>query len=55
MAQVAYCCLFEFNMKPSEFEQLDRNEKAFIIAAVQVRNDNEKKRQKELERKRRKK
>ena len=50
-ANFAYYCLHEFHLLPSDFLQLPRREKAFIIAAIQVRAENERKKQKEMERK----
>lgn len=38
-------------MLPSEFTNLDKQEKAFIIAAIQIKIENDKKKEKELERK----
>jgi hypothetical protein len=40
-------------LTPSQFFNLDRQERAFIIAAIDVRVEREKKKQKELERKKR--
>ena len=38
-------------MLPSQFIELDIQEKAFVIAAIQIKIDSEKKKQKEAERK----
>lgn len=38
-------------MLPSEFIKLDKQEKAFVIAAIQIKIENDKKKEKELERK----
>lgn len=38
-------------MLPSEFTKLDKQEKAFVIAAIQIKIENDKKKEKELERK----
>jgi len=38
-------------MLPSQFMELDEHEKAFVIAAIQIKIDTEKKRAKEAERK----
>lgn len=38
-------------MLPSTFMKLPREEKAFIIAAISIKADNDRKKQKELERK----
>lgn len=42
-------------MLPSQFISLDENERAFVIAAIQIKLENDKKKQKELEKKARKK
>nr|DAU10369.1 MAG TPA: hypothetical protein [Caudoviricetes sp.] len=42
-------------MLPSQYISLDENEKAFIIAAIQIKIDAEKKKAKEMERKSKKK
>jgi len=36
---------------PSQYLELDDNEKAFIIASIEIRNEAEKKKQKDIERK----
>jgi len=41
-------------MIPSYFLALPRKERAFIIAAIEIKMENDKKRQKEIERKSRK-
>ncbi len=35
----AYWCLHNLGMKPSEFVRMDKNEAAFIIAAVDIYNE----------------
>jgi len=35
-------------MIPSKFLQLDRNERAFIVAAIQLKTEEEKKKQKKI-------
>ena len=40
---MAYYCLHRFQMTPSEVLKLDRFEKAFFIAAIQVYAEEEKK------------
>ena len=52
-ANIAYYCLHELHLTPSQFSNLDRQERAFIIAAIEVRVEREKKKQKEIERKQR--
>lgn len=46
-------CLHELHLTPSAFYALPRRERAFIIAAIDVRVEAEKKKQKEIERKQR--
>lgn len=43
MAAIAYYCLHKLKMLPSTFLNLDENEKAFVIAAIQIKTENEKK------------
>ncbi|MCI8336499.1 MAG: hypothetical protein HFI72_05005 [Peptococcaceae bacterium] len=50
-ANVAYYCLHELHLLPSEFLQLDRRERAFIIAAIEHRIEQEKKKEKGMRRK----
>lgn len=50
---MAYYCLHELHLTPSQLFALDRRERAFIIAAIEVRVEQEKKKQKEMERKQR--
>lgn len=52
-ANIAYYCLHELHLTPSQFFNLDRQERAFIIAAIDIRVEREKKKQKEIERKQR--
>jgi hypothetical protein len=40
---------------PSQFLELDENEKAFVIAAIQIKAESDRKKAKEAERKARKK
>ena len=52
-AQICYYCLHELHMTPSQFYAMPRKERAFVIAACEIRVEREKKKQKELERKQR--
>ena len=52
-ANIAYYFLHELHLTPSAFYALPRRERAFIIAAIDVRVEAEKKKQKEIERKQR--
>lgn len=36
-AAAAYACLFSFSLTPSQYFALDRRERAFLLAALQVR------------------
>ena len=49
MANFAFYALHKLRIKPSEFLEMDDYEKAFVIASIQIRNDEEEKQQKELE------
>lgn len=42
-------------MLPSQYMNLDQEEKAFVIAAIQIKIESDKKRQNEMERKAKKK
>ncbi len=48
---LAFYCLHEFHKFPHEFLELPRKERAFIIAAINRRIEDDKKKQKEIERK----
>ena len=50
-ANLAYYALHKFHWKPSEFLALDPLEQAFVIAAIDVRVDKEKKEAAEVKRK----
>lgn len=43
MAMYAHYCLQKLHILPSIFDDLDINEKAFIIASVDIRAEDEKK------------
>jgi len=38
-AKAAHYCLHRFNILPSDFLKLSRNEKAFIIASISVKGE----------------
>lgn len=42
-ANYAYFCLHKLNLLPSQFLNLSRQEKAFVIAAIDIKVANEKK------------
>lgn len=54
MANFAYYCLHKLRITPRQFEEMDTQEKAFIIACIQIRNENEMKEAKKAKSKRRK-
>lgn len=51
----AYYCMHKFHWLPSVYANLSMEEKAFVIAAIDIKLENDKKQQKEIERKSRKK
>lgn len=51
-ANVAYYCLLKLHKWPHEFLALDRYEKAFVIAAVELKLENDKKEAQKVRRKR---
>lgn len=53
-ANFAHFCLQKFGWEPSKFLDLPVKEKAFVIASIQVRGEDEKKREAELKSKMRK-
>ena len=48
---MCYYLLHKLNKWPHEFLELPRKERAFVIAAVEIRVEDEKKREREIERK----
>ena len=53
-ANYAYYALHKLRILPSQFLELDEQEKAFIVAAIRIKLDNDKKKEKELKKKPRK-
>lgn len=51
-ANYAHYCLHKLHMLPSTFVNLDPYEKAFIIASIDIKVENEKKERKRAEKKR---
>lgn len=49
MATYAHYCLHKFKKWPSEFDALEDEEKAFVIASIDIKVEAEKKKQKEIE------
>ncbi len=52
MANYAYYCLHELKITPRRFDEMDLREKAFIIASIDIRIEEEKKEAKKAKRKR---
>lgn len=50
-ANYAYYCLHKFRMLPSQFAALERREKAFIIAAIDLKIEADKKEQAKMRKK----
>ena len=48
-AAYAHYCLQKFHWLPSFFAELDRNEKAFVIASIDLRVEEEKRKAKEIQ------
>ncbi len=48
-ANIAYYCLHKLHKWPHEFLELSRYEKAFIIAAVKIKLENDKKEAKRVQ------
>ena len=52
MANYAYYCLHKLKITPRQFEEMDKYEKAFIIASIDIKMENEKKQEKKAKSKR---
>ena len=50
VANICYFCLHELHLLPHEFLALPRRERAFVIAAANIRAEREKKQQQEARR-----
>ncbi|OUQ33253.1 hypothetical protein B5E75_10970 [Massilimicrobiota timonensis] len=50
-ANIAYYCLHKLHILPSQFLNLDDEEKAFVIASIKIKIENDKKKEKEMKRK----
>jgi hypothetical protein len=46
----AYYCLHKFHWPPSRFLSMDREEQAFIAAAIDIKNKDDEEKVKEIER-----
>ena len=49
MANYAYYCLHKLKITPRQFDEMDRYEKAFIIAAIDIKAEKDDKDRKELQ------
>ena len=54
MANYAFYCLHKLKITPRQFDEMDRYEKAFIIASIDIKVDSDKKEAKKLKSKRKK-
>ena len=52
MANYAYYCLHKLRITPRQFDEMDKYEKAFIIASIDIKVKNEKEEEKKLKSKR---
>ncbi|MBR2504678.1 MAG: hypothetical protein IKB61_01900 [Elusimicrobiaceae bacterium] len=52
MANYAYYCLHKLKITPRQFDEMDRYEKAFIIAAIDIKLEKDDKEAKKLKSKR---
>lgn len=52
MANYAYYCLHKLRITPRQFDEMDEYEKAFIIAAIDIKVKNDKEQEKKAKRKR---
>lgn len=49
MANVAYYALHKLRIKPSELLEMDEYEKAFVVASIEIRCEEEAKQAKEMD------
>lgn len=49
-ASYAYYALLKFHVLPSVFAEMDENEKAFMIAAIDIKSKHDKEREKKAQR-----
>lgn len=52
MANYAYYCLHKLRITPRQFDEMDLREKAFIIASINIKMEEDKKEQRKAKRKR---
>lgn len=48
MSNYAYYCLHKLKITPRQFDEMDKYEKAFIIASIQIKQENEEKEMKKM-------
>lgn len=51
MANYAYYCLHKLKITPRQFDEMDKYEKAFVIASIDIKAEADKKEQQKLKRK----
>lgn len=54
MANYAYYCLHKLRITPRQFDEMDKYEKAFVIASIDIKMEADKEEQKKLKSKRKK-
>ena len=54
MANYAYYCLHKLRITPRQFDEMDKYEKAFIIASIDIKTEADKEEEKKLKSKRKK-
>ena len=52
MSNYAYYCLHKLKITPRQFDEMDKYEKAFVIASIQLKAEADKEEQKKLKSKR---
>lgn len=52
MSNYAYYCLHKLKITPRQFDEMDNYEKAFIIASIKIKTENEEKEMKKMKQKR---
>ena len=55
MANYAYFALHKLRIRPSEFDEMDKYEKAFVIACIDIKWEHDKEQEKEMKKAKRKK
>ena len=52
MSNYAYYCLHKLKITPRQFDEMDKYEKAFVVAAIDIKMKNDKEQEKKAKRKR---